>query len=207
MSGTKIQAQFGQAVIDSIADFAKKEISNPATIAANEFSHVTHPDMKKALSETLYGARWLYKVGLALLTTNLEQSAHIRTQVIDYASICETLLADMLLRAHEKGILAGQQSKFIDLKKNRSLNWNPTDPFKTINITTFEWRIKVAEEEGIIDSALAKNLNAIRFHRNTVHLTLKVMLGQAYYVGLAKRSYTTLHELIQQTKAWVIANP
>lgn len=207
MSGKGIQAQFGQAVIDSISEFAKKEIGDPATIAANEFSHVSHAEMKKALSETLYGARWLYKIGLALLTTNLEQSAHIRTQVIDYASICETLLADMILRAHTKGLLNGQQAQFIDVKQKKTIIWNPVDPFKTVHATTFEWRIKVAEEEGIIDANLAKNLNSIRLHRNTVHLTLKVMLGSAYYVGLAKKSYTTLHELITQTKSWVAAKP
>ncbi len=207
MSGTQIQAMFGQAVIDAISNFAKNEIQTPDEIAATDFAHVSNQDLQIALSETLYGARWLYKIGLALLTSNLEQSAHIRTQVIDYASVCETLLADIILQAYRKGIMAGQQRNFFDLKKHKQLYWNANNPLVTINKTTFEWRIKVAEEEGIINSALATHLNSIRTHRNTVHLTQKVMSGSSYYVGLAKKSYTTLHELIIQTKIWVESNP
>jgi hypothetical protein len=207
MSGTQIQAMFGQAVIDAVSNFAKNEIQTPEAIAATDFSHVSNQDLQKALSETLYGARWLYKIGLALLTSNLEQSAHIRTQVIDYASVCETLLADIILQAYSKGLMTGQQRNFFDLKKHKPLYWNTNNPLATINKTTFEWRIKVAEEEDIINAALATHLNSIRTHRNTVHLTQKVMSGSSYYVGLAKKSYTTLHELINQTKQWVASNP
>lgn len=207
MSGKKIQAMFGQAVIDAVSNFAKNEIQTPEEIAATDFPHVSNQDLQKALSETLYGARWLYKVGLALLTSNLEQSAHIRTQVIDYASVCETLLADIILQAYSKNLMTGQQRNFFDLKKNKPLYWNTANPLATINKTTFEWRINVAEEEGIINATLATNLNSIRTHRNTVHLTQKVMSGSSYYVGLAKKSYTTLHELINQTRQWVANNP
>src|SRR5438552_1659643 len=37
----------------------------------------------------MYGARWLYKLGLGLLVDGDESIAHVRTQVIDYGSICE----------------------------------------------------------------------------------------------------------------------
>lgn len=75
---------FGQDIIDAISNFAKNEIKTPDEISVTDFAYVRNQDLQKALSETLYRARELYKIGLALLTSNLEQSALIRTQAIDH---------------------------------------------------------------------------------------------------------------------------
>lgn len=91
MSNKVIQEQFGQAIIDAMASFAKKDIKDVAALEADEFSHVSDPAMRTALAETLYGTRWLYKLGLALLANNQEQFAHVRAQIIDYASVSEAL--------------------------------------------------------------------------------------------------------------------
>lgn len=207
MSDKKIQEQFGQEIIDAMARFAKKDIKAAADLELGEFSHVANADLRRALAETLYGARWLYKLGLALLANNKEQFAHVRAQIIDYASICEALLADVLVQARSKGKLTGPQSSWFDVKKKRKLVWDTSDPLKTVHATTFEWRIAVAEESSIIDRTLAAELNKIRTRRNTVHLTLKVMMGVSYYAGLAKRTHEAMHKLITQTKDWVKKNP
>lgn len=207
MSSKIIQEQFGQEIIDAMARFAKRDIKEPAALAADEFAHVHDAALKQALAETLYGTRWLYKLGLALLANNVEQFAHVRAQIIDYASIAEALLADTIVQAHAKGKLAGTQYLKKHTRGNTPLTWNPDDPSDTVSYTTFEWRIKVAHESGIINAALSGQLNGIRTRRNTVHLTAKVMAGVVYYAGLAKRSHEAMHETIRQTKAWVAANP
>ena len=207
MSSKLIQEQFGQEIIDAMARFAKRDIKEPAALQADEFSHVQDPDLKSALAETLYGTRWLYKLGLALLASNVEQFAHVRAQIIDYASIAEALLADVIVQAHGKGLLAGTQYQLKYTKGATPLTWNNANPSETVAHTTFEWRIKVAHESAIIDTALSGQLNSIRTRRNTVHLTAKVLAGVNYYAGLAKRSHEAMHETIRQTKAWVAANP
>jgi hypothetical protein len=207
MSSKIIQEQFGQEIIDAMARFAKRDIKEPAALMADEFSHVHDAALKQALAETLYGTRWLYKLGLALHANNVEQFAHVRAQIIDYASIAEALLADVILQAHAKGKLAGTQYLKRHARGNTPLHWNPVDPAETVSHTTFEWRIKVAHESGIINAALSGQLNGIRTRRNTVHLTAKVIAGVVYYAGLAKRSHEAMHESIRQTKAWVAANP
>lgn len=199
----KIQEQFGQVFIDAMAEFAKKDIKTTQELQNDEFSHVQNPDIKLALAETLYGARWLYKLGLALLATDKEQYAHVRAQIIDYASICEALLADVIAQGYSQNKLQGQQYQYFDIRKSRRMNWNPNDPLNSINHTTFEWRIKVAEESGIIDAQLTSSLTGMRNKRNTVHLTRKIMSGVTYWAGFAKRSHTTMFHLIDQTKTWL----
>ncbi|MBA1254776.1 hypothetical protein G7021_19160 [Pseudomonas carnis] len=201
MKSKSIQEQFGQELIDAVARFAKKEIGTPEQLEEQDFKHVADNELRKALAETLYGARWLYKLGLALLANGDEQSAHVRVQVIDYASICEALLADMIVQAHAKGVLAGDQHTFFDVRKKSPMNWG-ADPRTSIHKTTFEWRIIVSQESGIIDSSLATSLHTIRNHRNTVHLTLKIREGVAYYAGMARRAHTAMRVLISQTQKW-----
>ncbi len=203
MSEKKIQEQFGQVFIDAMASFAKKDIKTTNELESDEFSHVQNQDIRQALAETLYGARWLYKLGLALLATDKEQYAHVRAQIIDYASICEALLADILAQGYSTNHLQGNQFQYFDLRCTRRMHWDNNDPLRSINNTTFEWRIKVAEESGIIDAQLARSLNGMRSKRNTVHLTRKIMSGVTYWSGFAKRSHTTMFHLISQTKSWL----
>ncbi|MDF3126988.1 hypothetical protein [Rheinheimera sp. 1928-s] len=203
MSDKKIQEQFGQVFIDAMAEFAKKDIKPTAELESDEFSHVQNADLRKALSETLYGTRWLYKLGLALLATNEEQYAHVRAQIIDYASICEALLADVISQGYSTHKLSGTQYQHFDLQCRKVMHWNNTDPLVSVNKTSFEWRIKVALESGIIDATLNSSLNGMRSKRNTVHLTNKIMSGVTYWAGFAKRSHTTMYQLITQSKAWL----
>lgn len=207
MSKKVIQEQFGQAIIDAMANFAKKDIKNVAALEADEFSHVADPAMKTALAETLYGARWLYKLGLALLANNQEQFAHVRAQIIDYASVSEALLGDLITQAYRKGKLKGERWQCKYVRGGTALTWNAANPEETVANTTFEWRIIVAHESDIINGTLAGSLNGIRTRRNTVHLTAKVKEGVSYYAGLAKRSHAAMLKTITQTKAWSIANP
>ncbi len=207
MTGKVIQEQFGQAIIDAMAAFAKKDIKTVAELEADEFSHVSAPAMRAALAETLYGARWLYKIGLAMLASNQEQSPHVRAQIIDYASVSEALLADIIVQAYKKGLLTGPTWQRKVHWQTTPLAWNPTNPEITVGKTTFEWRIMVAHESRIIDDFLRSELNSIRTRRNTVHLTAKINEGVSYYAGMAKRSLTAMHKTIDQTKDWVAAHP
>lgn len=203
MSNRKIQEQFGQVFIDAMAEFAKKDIKSTTDLENDEFSHVQNAVLKRALSETLYGTRWLYKLGLALLATNEEQYAHVRAQIIDYASICEALLADVISQGYSAGRLSGNQYQYFDFQHRKNMRWDNNEPLRSVNSTSFEWRIKVAFESGIIDGTLTSSLNGMRSKRNTVHLTNKIISGVTYWAGFAKRSHTTMYHLITQTKGWL----
>lgn len=201
-----IQEKFGQAVIDTIAEFVKHDIKQPADLENDEFVHISDPVLRRALAETLYGARYMYKLGLANIAENVDQYGIVRMQLIDYTSVCESILADMLVHAKNRGILGGNQVQYFDVKKRKKMVWGQSIQ-KTIHRTLFEWRIIVAKENGIIDHSLETYLNRIRTLRNSVHLTLKIMMNVKYYSSLAKRAYTTLYSTIEQTKTWKAANP
>jgi hypothetical protein len=84
-----IQENFGEAIIAAVIDFAKRDLSTVDQLTANEFAHVSDQGLRTTLAETFYGARWIYKLGLALLVRDVEQMAHVRTQVMDFGAVCE----------------------------------------------------------------------------------------------------------------------
>ncbi|WP_089843770.1 hypothetical protein [Granulicella pectinivorans] len=73
-----VQEQFGQAIIDAVVKFAASDIETPVQIQTQHLAHVGNANLRQRLSEVLYGARWIYKLGLALLVKNEEQMAHVR---------------------------------------------------------------------------------------------------------------------------------
>lgn len=207
MTGKLIQERFGQDVMNLVSTFAKADLRDTAALVADEFSHVSDPALKQALAETLYGARWLYKLGLGLWVQNEELFAHVRAQVIDYGSVCEALLGAIIVHGVSNNYLTGNQWRFFNFnqKRNSTITW--TNPTSAIDKTTFEWRIRVAYEERIIDHALFLRVSKLKGRRNSVHLTQKVSKNVVYYVGLSRSAYNTVYQAIEQTKAWMTAHP
>jgi len=205
MIDEKIKTKFGAAVIQALTDFARTGIPDPAKMDTKWFEHIHDTTVREAVCDTFYGARWHYKTGLALLVDKRERYAHVRAQVIDYASICETLLVEMIIHGVDKAKLSKQQYQFIDFQQTKSLSWR-----KSIRTTaekqTFAWYIRVAQEEGVIDAKLATDLEGLRTLRNTVHITERAKKSNAYSLQVSDDAFKVMQRTINQTKSWFNRN-
>jgi hypothetical protein len=203
-----IQEQFGQQVIDAFAQFARSDLKSPDELEADEFSHVSDARLRRRLSEVFYGVRWIYKLGLALLTKDVERAAHIRAQIVDYASVCEGLLADCLAHAIRRGYTTGTGYMFHDPDmQQRSISWNTANPESTLRRRSFWWMIRIAREFGIINAALEAELDWLRTQRNTVHLQERSAIGKTAFLNQSKRAFDTVTRTIRQTKKWKTTYP
>jgi hypothetical protein len=195
-----IQEQFGQTIIDAFAKFSRADLDDVPTLEATFFDHVSTPVLQRRLAETLYGARWIYKLGLALLVQNEEQMAHVRAQIIDYASVCEGLLRDMIDHALTRG-MTGKRYLYADAT-------NQTKPYKhaplKVNRQPFAWMIVVAADENIVDRHLATALDNLRKERNTVHVHAR---GYKAFLNKSRWAFDVVCKTSKQSKAWKTANP
>ncbi len=205
MIDNRIKIMFGDAVIQALTEFARSGIPDPANMDATWFEHIQDKKVRAAVCDTFYGARWHYKIGLALLVRNKEQYAHVRAQVIDYASICETLLVEMIIHGIRKAKLSKQQYKFMDFQKTKLLIWANAIR-KTAEKQTFAWYIHVASEEGIIDDQLSADLEQLRLLRNTVHITERAKKSNAYSLNVSDDAFGIMQRTINQTKSWFNKN-
>lgn len=203
-----IQHQFGQAAIDAVTEFCRADIKDVAALEADEFSHIRDVQLRRALARTFYGARWLYKVGLSLLIDGDEGTAHGRTQLIDYASVCEALLSDCILHGVTRGALIGQGYRTVDCKPpGKVINWNKGSKADKMSKRQFFWLIEVAGEEHIVAPHTKGMLTTLRDLRNTVHITKLAATNTKYYRTLCKSALTTARQTIDATKAWKLAHP
>lgn len=210
MAGKPIQEQFGETIIAAVRQFARADLQDVPALEFAYFTHVSDLAQRKVLAETLYGARWIYKLGLALLVKDEEQLAHVRAQIIDYAAICEGLLHSMITHAIHSGIMQGQKYRFADAAKlARPITW-PGAGATVAAISdlagkqAFYWRIAVSADEAIIDGPLATKLHKLRTDRNSVHLHARTYPA---YLSVSRNAFNTLTDAIAQTRAWKNAHP
>lgn len=200
----QIQEGFGETIIDAIRSFARADIEDADSLEGSLFTHISEPDLRKNLAETLYGARWIHKLGLALLVKDEEQLAHVRTQVVDYSAVCEGLLSSMLHHALIRQILNGRKYQFNDTQRlARPINWNVSNTLNQLKRRSFYWMIEVSAEERIISTTLAQHLHAMRQLRNTVHLRER---NQRAFLGTSKTLFKTVLDCCAETQAWKSAN-
>src|SRR5262249_41867000 len=129
MPGKPIQEQFGEKVIAAFAEFARGDLDTPDELEAHTFDHVAEAKLRRELCQVFYGARWIYKLGLALLTKEEERAAHVRAQIVDYAAICEALLSYCLAHAIRRGYTIGDAHRWNNpIKRIEPLVWDPANP-------------------------------------------------------------------------------
>lgn len=196
-----IQEQFGETMLEAMREFARRDLGNPAEYELNFFNHVGDGTLRTTLAETMYGARWIYKLGLALLVKDAEQLAHVRAQILDYAAVCEGLLSDMVRHAIVTPHVVGV--KHLTNIKGQPINWG-TGVTAKLAKQPFYWFIEVAQEEGIVNPGLATRLQTLRKERNTVHLRSRTYNA---YLGVSRSAFEVLTDTIQQTRTWRHTHP
>jgi hypothetical protein len=194
-----IQEHFGDTIIGAVHSFADRDLKTVPELERDLFAHVTEANLRRTLAETLYGARWIYKLGLALLVKDEKQLAHVRVQVIDYGSVCEGLLSNMIHHALSRGVMKGTKYQFNDTTNLRTpINWHVSDTALQLEKRSFHWMIVVAEEEGIIDRDLAHRLQNLRKERNTVHARTRTHKA---FLGTSRHLFQVLMDTVSPSQA------
>lgn len=200
-----IQEQFGEKVIEAFAEFARADLEQPKELEKSTFSHVRDPELRLDLAQVFYGARWIYKVGLALLTRDEERAAHVRAQIVDYAAVCEALLSYCIAYAMRQGHVVGSDYEFDDLnRQTKPIRWNLKSPELQLAKRSLWWLARVSKDFGVIDGTLEAEVQWLREQRNTVHLRARASLGPTAYLNQSKRAFKATTETIHQTRVWCV---
>jgi len=208
MSGKVIQEQFGDKVIEAFAEFAREDLDTPDELEAHTFDHVTDSKLRRELCQVFYGSRWIYKLGLALLTKEEERAAHVRAQIVDYAAISEALLSYCLVHAMKRNYAIGDAYKWNDPgKKKEPLTWDMANPERLMSKRSMWWLVQVARSFNIITTTLEGELQWLREQRNTVHLRARAALGPTAFLNQSKRAFLATTGTITQTKNWSNGHP
>ncbi len=198
-----VQLGLGEAVVMALNDFASMDIPPVEELETSLFRGVRDSSLRKKLAETLYGARWLYKLGLVTLATGERRAAHVRAQVIDYAAICEAVLVDAVAHGIAGAHLAGS---VWNIRGGHTVTW-PTDETKIRRkirkSRDFYWLIEVAHSEHILTEALAKRLHWLRKRRNRVHIAEMAAINERTYLSTSRDAYQVMHKCVGRVTRWM----
>lgn len=208
MAGKLIQEQFGEKVIEAFAEFAREDLDTPDELEGHTFDHVSDGKLRRELCQVFYGARWIYKLGLALLTKEEERAAHVRAQIVDYAAISEALLSYCLVHAIRRGYTVGDAYKWNDPHKMReALTWDQANTERVMAKRSMWWLVQIARSFNIVTVSLETELQWLREQRNTVHLRARAALGPTAFLNQSKRAFQATTQTIEQTKNWYNGHP
>lgn len=207
MADKQIQELIGQRAIEAFVDFARTDIRSVEQLETGEFAHVRDGKLRKALAQVLYGARWIYKLGLVTLVRNEERAAHVRAQIVDYAAICEALLSYVVGYAIDHGHTKGNAHHWSNpdervAAKKKPIPWERWSAESNLRRQSMWWHARIAREFGIITDACFNDLDWLREERNAVHIRQKVALGETAYLGESRKAFNVLNECIRQTRLW-----
>jgi hypothetical protein len=207
-----IQEHIGERAIEAFTEFARSDIPDVQTLETGQFAHIGDVSLRRALAQVYYGSRWIYKLGLVTLAKNEERAAHVRAQILDYASVCEALLSHAnghaIARGHAVGTahLVSNPDEKVPARR-RPINWTSGSTEASLRKQSFWWHARIAREFLIISAKDFADLNWLREERNAVHVRQRVALGATAYLTQSKRAFETMNECIRKTKLWHASHP
>lgn len=197
-----VKQAVGEHVIEALVMYVRLEIPMPSTLSKDWFFFVTDEKLRMTLSETLYGAMWVYRVGKVFATNREELQAHLRTQLINYGAICEAVLEYAVLQGAKQKALKGKKWGFRDEKMTQKLKWG-SPPANLPKGTNFAWTIRIAIDEGVIQQDIETELTKLRELRNSIHLSKKAADSLDYEPKQTKDAFDLMKLTVDQSKGWL----
>jgi hypothetical protein len=163
----------GQAVIDSVRGYVEWSLDHDD--GSDLVTSIWSKNLRASALFSARSARIAYVMCKAILLDGEARKAVVRTQLIEYGSVAEAILLDLLqsVGIHNKPLgLRAPKDKW-----KKSITWNSgglfahdaSHPKKAKHHCDFVWLITEAERVGAIDAELKRRLHWLRESRNLVH--------------------------------------
>lgn len=199
----------------SILDYCDKHLPNPKWFS-DEFDFIEDQSLRDRLAQEFYAARYVYKLGEALSVKDDRLHAHVKFQIVQYASIYEAVIVYLLwskfsdhaaltsIQFHEalkvtaelpKSILMSNidgEEVFLCVKRREKTN--------SFSIK-FNDKVDAAVTIGFVQSNIAAEIKEFYRLRNAIHLETAVKKSITYELDQALLAYTRMRPFIDHIKA------
>lgn len=167
-------SDIGQVVVDSLDGYLKSYLAydDGEDLTTSIYSE----NLSLSAKFSSRSARVSYLLGKASFLDEVDIKGIIRTQMMEYGSVCEAILIDMVqaIGIHNKpiGVRPKKDSggyKVIDWSKKGLFTLEIVGKSKLKHSFTFLWLIDQCYKLKVIDSNLRERLHNLRKSRNLVH--------------------------------------
>jgi hypothetical protein len=182
-----------------------------------EFDFIDQPTLRTRLARAFYAARYIYKLMEALRVTGDELHAHIKFQIIQYASIYEAIISHLLwnkFRDHDRvktlethksykkiAGLAGPTKITYEGEEASLCVYRDTKTWK--NAIKFNDRVDAAVDIGFVRKAYGEEIKRIYELRNLTHIETEAEKEIELEIENSKLAYRRMLPFVADVKEFL----
>jgi hypothetical protein len=206
--------------ITKVLNYCKRDLSQEYKFFLDTFDFISDKDLQEQLAQEFYSSRYIYKLMEALNLSGHELYAHVKFQIIQYASIYEAVICYLLwnkyadhdalrkIEFHKEyrkvealskptKILFGEEECVICV--SRSVKTPPPS-------IKFDDKVNASVEIGFINIKYAEEIKNFYKLRNLVHIEKASKSEIDFEIGQARLSYLRMEPFIKDIKEFIKTN-
>lgn len=203
--------------IDEVLNYCKRDLPQNHDWYVLEFDFIKDKALQKSLAREFYTARYIYKLMEALFLEDFELHAHLKFQIIQYASIYEAVINYLLLNnfkdnEHVKKISTHPSLKEITtLSKLTKITYEDQKIFTCLKKDTktpwtsipFHDKVDASVGIGFLDKKYSDEIKNFYTLRNSIHIEAAAKKNIEYEIEQSKIAYKRLRPFIDDIKSFL----
>lgn len=196
----------------SIYDYCKRDLPGDLDWHINQFSFLPDNELKKRLGRAFYSARFISKLMEALLADGDEIHPFVKFQILQYASIYEAVIANLLwdrYKDHTEVIKMQIHKAYKPvsaLGSITSIKYGDEDIFTCVyrdsktprNSIPFKDKVDCAVRIGFIDAKYSEDIKKIYELRNLAHIETEADKQIEVEIDQAKNGYWRIKPFLEK---------
>jgi len=205
------------AEIERVLGYCKRDLPQSFDFFLEKFDFIEDKDLKDQLAQEFYAARYMYKLMEALNLSDRELYAHVKFQIIQYASIYEAVICHLLWNrfadhdALRKIEFHKEYRKVEALSKKAKVLYEDEECIICVsrNVKTpspaikFDDKVNAAVEIGFLDVIYAAEIKNFYKIRNLVHIEKASQSEIDFEIEQAKLAYRRMEPFIDRIKSFL----
>lgn len=207
--------------IDRVMDYCKKHLPSDPNWFLNEFDFIKTKTLQRELAKEFYTTRYVYKLMEALASQGNELHAHLKFQIIQYASIyeaCINYLLQEVFKNHEE-VLKIKTHKALKevpaLSKLAQMSYSGEvarlcvikDTRTPWNSVPFENKVEASVAIGFLKRKYADEIKGLYNMRNTVHIEAAAKRQIQFQIQEAQLAYKRMRPFVDDIKNFLAGMP
>jgi len=208
-------------MIDRVLGYCDAHLSNRDWLLG-EFSFIEYQELQERLALEFQAARYVYKLGEALAVDGERLHAHVKFQIVQYASIYEAVIVYLLwskfsshpavtdIEFHEtyRSASAWPTSLNVTNADGEAIHLCCKRKEKTPRISIkFDDKVDAAVKIGFISAGIGDEIKVFYKLRNAIHIESAVKNGVQYELDQSLLAYRRMRPFIDGIKAFLAGLP
>ncbi|AXX84585.1 hypothetical protein [Aliarcobacter skirrowii] len=205
--------------IDEVLNYCKRDLPQEHDWYIHEFDFIKDQALQESLAREFYTARYIYKLMEALFLEDFELHAHLKFQIIQYASIYEAVINYLLLNNFKEDENVKKISTHISLREIAALSGLTKITYEGNKIFTclkketktpwtsipFHDKVDASVDIGFVNEIYADEIKSFYTLRNSIHIEAAAKKNIEYEIEQSKLAYRRLRPFIDNIKAFLNA--